>query len=115
MRLSEFHEPVALIDDAKVSGVPPPDGSMVFSCPCATKAIMLESGDQNGDPAPSVPGKAIALRESSGRTHNRTFPSGSDAANARRRPLGDTAKRPTPPSCPAPGNKMPSGKSMDVR
>ena len=52
-----------------VVGVPP-DGSTVFSCPWATNPTMDESGDQNGDPAPSVPGSDIAVRESSDRTQS---------------------------------------------
>ena len=45
----------------------PPAGSTVFSCPCAMNAIRRESGDQNGDEAPSVPASGTAASESSGR------------------------------------------------
>ena len=114
MMFAELQEPVTLKAGVIVVGAPP-DGSTVFSCPWATNPTMDESGDQNGDPAPSVPGSDIALRESSERIQRRTFPSGSEATKTTRRPLGERAKRPMPPSWPAPGNRSPSGRRIDVR
>lgn len=68
--LAWFHAPVALTAaDATTMGEPPA-GSTVFSCPPATNAITRESGDQNGDEAPSVPASEVAASESSGRTHS---------------------------------------------
>ena len=62
-----------------------------FSFPPAKKASDRPSGDQNGSPAPSVPGSARAVGESSDRSHNTTYPEAFGAVNAIVRPSGETA------------------------
>jgi len=51
----------------------------------------LLSGDQKGNPAPSVPANGWACRESIGRIHSEVFPSGPDATYASCLPSGEIA------------------------
>jgi hypothetical protein len=52
----------------------PPDGLTFRNFPSATYAIHRPSGDQNGPTAPSVPGKACAVKESMDRNQSNKTP-----------------------------------------
>src|SRR5712671_5348333 len=71
------------------------------------------SGDQKGESAPSVPGKACALNESSGRTQSDPRPS-KTAVKVSRLPSGESA-RPLPKSAtpPVPKDVLSGGESWN--
>ena len=64
---------------------------MVFSLPPAKNPSRAPSGDQNGCPAPSVPGSTRSSARARSRIRIFGTPEASDAATARRRPSGETA------------------------
>src|SRR5436309_11949403 len=72
----------------------PPCASIFLSLASEKKPRERLSGDQKGKEAPSVPSNGRAERESSGRTHRRSRPSGVRATNASRRPSGDIVTGP---------------------
>src|SRR5439155_23311474 len=69
----------------------PPVVSIFLSLPPAKNAMNRLSGDQNGNDAPSVPGRACASTPSSGRIQIWDAARLLAATNARRRPSGDSA------------------------
>ena len=98
---SRFHAPVEL--KGRVASVVggPPDASIFFSLPCARNATKRESGDQNGNAAPSVPASGWATVRVERAHPEQSFSGPSVATNARRRPSGDSANRPGGGGCEA--------------
>ena len=76
-----------------------PSISMRFNLPSARNASERPLGDQNSDPAPSVPSTGLAPSPFKARTHTRPSPPPAtrgpepeDAINANRNPSGESAK-----------------------
>src|SRR5262245_36564237 len=96
MTLSRFHvaPPVWPPSDVSVCGGPPIK-STFFKYPSAANTMYRLSGDPPGhitcDDGFSVPGSIRAVEESSARTQMASRRFGDIAANATRRPLGETA------------------------
>src|SRR5262245_9751115 len=71
MTLSRFHVAPPYRPGAGQSVVgAPPDASTRFRLPPAKNPSWRLSGDQNGKPAPSVPGRRRAVSALNGRTHS---------------------------------------------
>src|SRR6476620_11442626 len=91
---SGFQLPPASAGAAANTIAGPPDASMVFNLLSAKNPSARLSGDQNGSPAPSVPGSGWAASESRERTQSMAFPIASTAGNARARPSGESTGGP---------------------
>src|SRR6516162_68894 len=70
-----FHVPPRPPGASQIVSGGPLEASIFFSFPAAKNPMTRPSGDQKGKPAPSVPSRDRAFIESTGRTHNSTFPS----------------------------------------
>src|SRR5207244_12217044 len=69
----------------------PPEAGILFSFPSAKKPMFCESGEKNGNKAPSVFSKRSADSDASVRTHNVLWPVLSTATKASLLPSGETA------------------------
>src|SRR5207245_1989764 len=91
---SWFQLPPRAMEVSQMVSGGPPCASIFLSLESAKNPMERLSGDQKGKEAPSVPSRGRADRESSGRTHRSSLPSGVRATKASRRPSGDTATGP---------------------
>ena len=66
----EFHAPPRGVDASVRLSEIPEETSMRFSFPSAKNPMFLESGDQNGNAAPSVPFSILGAGESKRRNHS---------------------------------------------
>src|SRR5216684_7496411 len=103
----EFHAPPRPLGASARIAAGPPSSSIRWSLPLAKNPSDRETGDQNGNCAPSVPVSSRATAESSGRTQSLGLPAEA-ATKATVRPSGEMA---LPPPAPR-RNSVPGGGSI---
>ena len=81
--------PRGVLDSSATVCAGPPPAGIRRSRVCVKNARNRLSGDQKGNAALSVPGRAVAVRLSMGRTHSSTFPVASAATKASVLPSGE--------------------------
>src|SRR2546423_139715 len=85
-----LHEPPpGVLDNSVTVCTGPPPAAILRKRVWVKNASDRLSGDQNGNAAPSVSGSAVAVKLSTGLTHNSALPSASGLTNATVWPSGE--------------------------